>query len=83
MIAIDFRGGERLATRQGNSLKLESAGEMLLLDPVGTLIVRNELDDLPAYDKLTEAEREAARANAGNPFGGGLGDLGNPARGSR
>ena len=67
--AIDFRGGQRLAGRKGNSLGLSAAGEMLLLDPDGTLVVRNELDDEPARKELTKAEDEAARQRAAGPPG--------------
>ncbi len=66
--AIDFRGGQRLAGRKGNSLGLSAAGEMLLLDPDGTLVVRNELDDEPACKELTKAEDEAARQRAAGPL---------------
>ncbi len=48
-IAIDFRGGQKI-TNGRNALL--SAGEVLLLAPDGSLLVRNELEDWPAYDKL-------------------------------
>ena len=76
-IAIDFRGGERLAGRRGNSLGLTAAGEMLLLEPDGTLAAHNALDDQSACDELTKAETEAAQQKAAagpmGPMGPGMG----------
>jgi hypothetical protein len=63
--AVDFRGGERLPGRRGSTLN--AAGEILLLDSDGTLMVRNELDDTPAYEQLTSSETEQATEEAGSP----------------
>jgi hypothetical protein len=82
--AIDFRGGQPLAAtgRRGNSLKLCAVGEVLFLDPDGTLVVRNELDDESARKELTKTEDDAEaarrRAAATGGFGGGLEGLGPP-----
>jgi hypothetical protein len=54
---IDMRGGDRIpgvpGARKGSNLK--SVGQILLLDSGGNLIVRNELDDLPTYERTTVA----------------------------
>ena len=42
-VLLDMRGGDRLP---GKDRELKTPGEMLLLDPDGILVVRNELDDL-------------------------------------
>jgi len=65
--AIDFRGGEKLAGPRGSTLT--SAGQILLLDNDGNLIVRDELDDRAEYDKLTTAEEDALEEG-----GRGMGD---------
>ena len=84
VMAIDFRGGQPLAAtgRRGNSLKLCAVGEVLFLDPDGTLVVRNELDDESARKELTKTEDDAEaarrRAAATGGFGGGLEGLGPP-----
>ncbi len=67
-IALDFRGGEKLAGRGSSDLK--SVGEILLLDADGNLVVRNELDD--------KAERDE---NSGR--GGGTDARGRARSGSR
>jgi len=64
-IAVDFRGGERLRGRRGNSLGLAAPGEILLLDADGNLVVHDELDDKPAYDEVTRTENAAAGAEEG------------------
>ena len=54
---VDLRGGERIpGGRRGSDLK--AIGEILLLDPNGTLIVRNELDDSAAREQATSAAAE-------------------------
>ncbi len=68
--AIDFRGGEKLAGPRGTTLT--SAGEILLLDNDGKLIVRNELDDRAEYDKLTTAEHEGFEEGGGRGMGPGM-----------
>ena len=78
---VDFRGGGSLARRRGNSLYFNSAGEMLLLNPDGVLVVRNELDDEPACKELVKAETELAEqkpAVPADPSGKGLEGLGGP-----
>jgi hypothetical protein len=67
--AIDFRGGDSMPGVPGGKKpsSLKAAGECLLLDCDGNLIVRNELDDLPTYDETT-AEPEKT-----GPEAGGLG----------
>ena len=72
---IDFRGGEKLAGPRGSTLT--SAGEILLLDVNGKLIIRNELDDRSEYDKLTAPEPDmpegGGRGMPGGMPGAGLG----------
>jgi hypothetical protein len=46
-VVVDIRGGETLPTKGKDPMS--APGEFLLLDPDGTLIVRNELDDLDDY----------------------------------
>jgi hypothetical protein len=78
MTAIDFRGGERLVSKHGNFIELRAAGEMLLLDSDGSLVVRNDLEDQTDREELTKPDANAAipgAANPINPMGGGLGDL--------
>ena len=55
-IAIDFRGGEKVS-RRGT---LSTPGEILLWEPDGTLVVRNELDDKAAIDQLKAVEAPPA-----------------------
>ena len=66
LTAVDFRGGERLRGRGG---RLTSVGEILLMAPDGTLSVINELDDKPAYEKLTYKEPETLGGPAVAPPG--------------
>ena len=61
---VDLRGGERLPGKKG-----VSAGEILVLDSNGTLFVRNELDDYPTYEQLTEAGAEPAVDEGRGPGG--------------
>ena len=78
-IAIDFRGGEKVSRRSS----LSAPGEILLWEPDGTLVVRNELEDKAAIDQLKAAEappprqlggaarsrRGAVHASPGRPVG--------------
>jgi hypothetical protein len=93
-IAVDLRGGERLAASGGRrSDVLESVGELLLLDPDGNLVVHNELDDLPTYEQITTSasqDRPAGPIGLGMPGtpgmglpGGGLEGLGQPDKSRR
>ena len=69
---LDMRGGARLP---GRDLELTEPGELLLLSPAGTLVVRNELDDLDEFP--VEEETAAAgvrRPGAGRDDDGGLFD---------
>ena len=75
--AIDFRGGERL------NRNLTAVGEILLLDSDGTLIVRNELDDNPAYEEIISSKSEPPATPGpgiipGGPSGPGLRGLFGP-----
>jgi hypothetical protein len=94
--AVDFRGGERLVSLPSRKVGiLTSPGELLLLNADGTLTVRNELDDTPAYEQITRAPTEPAAGDAGSrpepTTGGGRGRRGleaidpeaEPARGGR
>ena len=58
--AIDFRGGDGLTRRRGHSLRLNATGEMLLLTPDGSLVIRNELSDQPLRNVLTNPTATAA-----------------------
>jgi hypothetical protein len=62
-IVVDFRGGDRLPGPRNSALN--SAGEILVLDPDGNLVVHNELDDAPAYDDLNSAKDETPRDEPG------------------
>jgi hypothetical protein len=64
-IIVDLRGGETLRGRKSNSLHLSAPGAILLQDRDGNLVVRDELDDLPAYREIVPAE--AAAPPAPNP----------------
>jgi hypothetical protein len=68
-VAVDLRGGELLRGRKGSSLKLSAPGEILLLDPNGNLIVRDELDDKHEYEQLTHNGDETADAEDAHPSG--------------
>lgn len=71
---IDLHGGERLGK------KSTSPGEILVLDSNGNLFVRDELDDSPLVDELTNAKAEAGAddmrgvgpMDRGMPMPGGL-----------
>ncbi len=63
-IAIDFRGGEKVSRRSS----LFAPGEILLWEPDGTLVVRNESDDKAAIGQLKAAEAPSA---GGGVIGGG------------
>jgi hypothetical protein len=94
-IAVDFRGGERLRGRRTGGLGLAGAGDILLLDSDGNLIVRNEMEDKAAYERLKNSQTPPPAAGGGlmdaghgpTPHGGGLEGLpgagGTPARGGR
>lgn len=55
-VLLDLSGGKRLP---GKDRKLTEPGTILLLGPEGTLIVRNELDDLLEYQRYKEGKQEA------------------------
>ena len=60
-IIIDLRGGETLrGRRRGNSLHLSAPGAILFQDSDGNLVVRDEIDDLPAYDRITGGKKPEA-----------------------
>jgi hypothetical protein len=64
---VDLRGGERLPSLSGGrNSNLTAAGEILLLQSDGGLIVRNELEDTPVYTERT-AVKEAATEEPGGP----------------
>lgn len=84
-VVVDFRGGEVLPGRRGNSLKVTSGGDILLIDADGNLLVCNELDDEAIRKSLRSAETEkkemenaagagpgAGMMPGGMPPGGGL-----------
>lgn len=85
-VVVDFRGGEVLPGRKGNSLKVTSGGDILLIDADGNLVVCNELDDEAARKSLRSAETEkkemenAAAAGAGGGMAPG-GMMGMPGGG--
>jgi len=54
-VVVDLRGGHRLPGRD----RLDSPGEILLLDADGTLVVRNELADAEQYRQRTVEEEPA------------------------
>jgi hypothetical protein len=68
-IAVDFRGGERLRGRKGNSLGLAAPGEILLLDSDGNLMVRDEFDDKPTYEQLTKNDAPEGADEGTQPKG--------------
>jgi hypothetical protein len=45
MLLLDVHGGKRMPGRS----RFTEPASLLLVDPLGNLVVRNELDDLPAY----------------------------------
>jgi hypothetical protein len=55
---VDMRGGERLAGNRG--MPLNAVGELLLLNPDGTLSMRNELDDEATYQRLVNPSDKAS-----------------------
>jgi hypothetical protein len=79
-IIIDLRGGETLHGRRGSSLRLSAPGAMLLQDADGNLVVRDEIDDLPAYDRIAGSKTpEAPAAPTQRPKAAGPGRA--PAKG--
>ena len=69
-IALDFRGGEPLHGLKGsNSLKLTGAGDILVLDSDGNLVVRNELDDEPECARLNNTRPERSAPGKAGGFG--------------
>ena len=50
---VDFRGGQRLSGRRGSGLC--ARGEVLLLDPDGILMVRNDFEDQATFEKISAA----------------------------
>jgi hypothetical protein len=84
MAIVDIRGGEKLPGRARKALTVP--GQILVLEPDGTLVVRNELDDLPACDALTKTaapEEEGPPGPGPTPGGNALDMLegGPPRRG--
>jgi hypothetical protein len=59
-ILLDMMGGERLPGRDRN---LVSPGKMLLFDPSGNLVVKDELEDKTEYD-LSDPDLKPAASNA-------------------
>jgi hypothetical protein len=57
---VDFRGGEPLPGRSG----LNAVGEILVLNPDGTLAVRNELDDALTYERLSTTPADSTAESA-------------------
>ena len=53
-ITLDMRGGELLPGED----RVIAPGEILLLDPYGALVVRDEVADLPEYEQRTKGEQE-------------------------
>jgi hypothetical protein len=54
-LTIDLRGGQRLSGRGNNTIN--APGQILLLDPDGYLMVRDELDDHPKLEEIKGPER--------------------------
>jgi hypothetical protein len=85
-IVVDYRGGERLRDRKAG---LNSMGELLLVDPDGNLVMRNEVEDGVEWRRLSSMKppegggRDTGRAVTPRG-GGGLESLdGAGARGQR
>jgi hypothetical protein len=85
-IVVDYRGGERLRDKKAG---LNSMGELLLVDPDGNLVVRNEVEDGVEWRRLNSMKPpEGGGRETGRPAaprgGGGLEGLdGAGARGQR
>jgi hypothetical protein len=80
VLVLDIQGGQRLP---GRNRDLTEPGEMLLLEPDGSLIVRSDVGDLAQYDeRVNPAEpRDASGRLLGRPMGrgGGIeGEMGMP-----
>ena len=75
-LALDMRGGEILPGRA----KLSVPGEMLILDPDGSLVLHNELDDKAAAEDTLASKAatggDAATPNFPAPPGGNDGGFG-------
>ena len=70
MIVVDLRGGELLHGRKGGSLQLHAPGGILLQDPDGNLVVRDELDDLPTCSEITRDDPSEEAAPTAHPKAG-------------
>ncbi len=71
-LVLDLRGGQRLV---GKNRDLDAPGEMLLLDPDGNLVVRNDVDDFEQYLKQKYPPKREFR------MGGRRGGMGGPGMG--
>jgi hypothetical protein len=70
MIVVDLRGGELLRGRRGGSIGLHAPGNMLLQDPDGNLVVRDEMDDLPTCREVTRDDPQEETAPPVRPKAG-------------
>jgi len=66
-LVVDINGGQRLP---GND-RLSAPGEILLLDPDGSLVVHNELEDTAKYDARTETAEPESDDGASGPISSG------------
>jgi hypothetical protein len=67
-MAIDFRGGGPLSKKDRD---LTEVGEILLLDPNGNLIVRNEVEDAPIIAEIVDPSNETGLQTPGRLEGDG------------
>lgn len=78
-LVLDLRGGHRVDVNgQGrppssDRPELNAPGEVLVLDPEGRLVVRNELDDAAEYEKIQEMAAPKYDPMMGPGFGPGYG----------
>ena len=63
-LVLDMRGGERLA---GKNRDLNAPGEILLLDPDGNLVIRNDVEDFDQYLKQKYPPKREFRMGGRGP----------------
>lgn len=54
MVVLDFRGGDKIPNCKDK--QATKPGEIILLDPDGTIVVRNELDDEAEFQRFQESQ---------------------------